>query len=216
MKSGLSLTARFFLLIIIFGNYMKYKWLIIFCISFFLLTSCQSVQDFLQIGPKTQEQETEAETSSAAQVDSAVDELLTRLPDAKTIAERLVILQEAYNLAQTGQNADQTAYILQNLNADVASLSIAITPDYQQCEYGDSFNIMVFVDSPGIMSPKHWEQLYTYYIVKLGCDHGLYISNQAERDGGTLNRNLMLPLFLQLLKMLNFCHLIFYAASFLT
>ena len=126
---------------------MKYKWLIIFCISFFLLTSCQSVQDFLQIGPKTQEQETEAETSSAAQVDSAVDEILTRLPDAKTIAERLVILQEAYNLAQTGQNADQTAYILQNLNADVASLSIAITPDYQQCEYGDSFNIMVFVDS---------------------------------------------------------------------
>lgn len=147
MKSGLSLTARFFLLIIIYGNYMRYKWLIIFCISFFLMTSCQSVQDFLQIGPKTQEQETEAETSSAAQVDSDVDVILTRLPDAKTIAERLVILQEAYNLAQTGQNADQTAYILQNLNADVASLSIAITPDYQQCEFGDSFNIMVFVDS---------------------------------------------------------------------
>ena len=37
MKSGLSLTARFFLSILILGKYMKYKWLTLLFISFFLL-----------------------------------------------------------------------------------------------------------------------------------------------------------------------------------
>ena len=124
---------------------MKYKWLTLFIISFFLFTGCQSVKDFLQIGPKTQS--SEAETASSEDISSSVDDVLDRLPEAKTIAERLVILQEAYNLALTGNDADQTAYIVQNLNADVASLTIAISPDYQHCEFGDSFNIMVYVDS---------------------------------------------------------------------
>ncbi|MBR5672028.1 MAG: hypothetical protein IKX02_01135, partial [Spirochaetales bacterium] len=103
------------------------------------------MQDWLQIGPKTQE--TEAETESTEQVASSVDEVLNRLPEAQTVAERLEILQEAYTLALTENNPDTTAYILQNLNADVSALSIAISPDYQQCEFGDSFNIMVFVNS---------------------------------------------------------------------
>ena len=124
---------------------MKYKWLTLLIILFFLLTGCQSVQDWLQIGPKTQE--TEPEAASQEQSSSSLDEVLARLPEAQTMAERLAILQEAYLLAQTEQNADQIAYIIQNLNADVASLSIAISPDYQQCEFGESFNIMVFVDS---------------------------------------------------------------------
>ena len=123
---------------------MKYKWLTLLSILFFLLTGCQSVKDWLQIGPKTQEQEA-SETSE--QVAASVDEVLNRLPEAKTVAERLEILQEAYTLALTEDNPDTTAYILQNLNADVSSLTIAISPDYQQCEFGDSFNIMVFVDS---------------------------------------------------------------------
>jgi hypothetical protein len=103
------------------------------------------VKDFLQIGPKNQE--AEAEADSTGQVAASVDEVLNRLPEAKTVAERLEILQEAYTLALTENNPDTTAYILQNLNADISSLSIAISPDYQQCEFGDSFNIMVFVDS---------------------------------------------------------------------
>ena len=123
---------------------MKYKWLTLLSILFFLLSGCQSVKDWLQIGPKTQEQEA-SETSE--QVAASVDEVLNRLPEAKTVAERLEILQEAYTLALTEDNPDTTAYILQNLNADVSSLTIAISPDYQQCEFGDSFNIMVFVDS---------------------------------------------------------------------
>ena len=125
---------------------MKYKWLTLLCISFFLLASCQSVQDWLQIGPKTQETEKEADAPEQTS-SSSLDEVLSRLPEAQTMAERLAILQEAYLLAQAEQSADQIAYILQNLNADVASLSIAISPDYQQCEFGESFNIMVFVDS---------------------------------------------------------------------
>ena len=125
---------------------MKYKWLTLLCISFFLLASCQSVQDWLQIGPKTQETEKEADAPEQTS-STSVDEILSRLPEAQTMAERLAILQEAYLLAQAEQSADQIAYILQNLNADVASLSIAISPDYQQCEFGESFNIMVFVDS---------------------------------------------------------------------
>ena len=124
---------------------MKYKWLTLLCISFFIMTGCQSVKDFLQIGPKTQE--TEADAGSGEQVASTADEVLNRLPEAQTVAERIEILQEAYTLALTEEKPDQTAYILQNLNADVSSLSIAISPDYQQCEFGDSFNIMVFVDS---------------------------------------------------------------------
>jgi hypothetical protein len=124
---------------------MKHKWLTLLSILFFLLTGCQSVKDFLQIGPKNQE--AEAEAGSTGQVAASVDEVLNRLPEAKTVAERLEILQEAYTLALTENNPDTTAYILQNLNADVSSLSIAISPDYQQCEFGDSFNIMVFVDS---------------------------------------------------------------------
>jgi len=124
---------------------MKYKWLTLLSISFFIMTGCQSVQDWLQIGPKTQE--TEAEAGSSEQIASTVDEVLNRLPEAQTVAERLEILQEAYTLALTEDKPDQTAYILQNLNADVSSLSIAISPDYQQCEFGDSFNIMVFVNS---------------------------------------------------------------------
>ena len=124
---------------------MKYKWLTLLSILYFLLTGCQSVQDWLQIGPKTQEPE--AGTESTEQVASSVDEVLNRLPEAQTVAERLEILQEAYTLALTENNPDTTAYILQNLNADVSALSIAISPDYQQCEFGDSFNIMVFVNS---------------------------------------------------------------------
>lgn len=124
---------------------MKHKWLTLLSILFFLLTGCQSVKDFLQIGPKNQE--AEAEADSTGQVAASVDEVLNRLPEAKTVAERLEILQEAYTLALAENNPDTTAYILQNLNADVSSLSIAISPDYQQCEFGDSFNIMVFVDS---------------------------------------------------------------------
>ncbi len=123
---------------------MKYKWLTILSISFFLLTGCQSVQDWLQIGPKTEES---VESAPAGEASASLDELLNRLPEAKTIAERLVILQEAYPIAQAAESPDQIAYILQNLNSDVSSLSIAISPDYQQCEFGDSFNIMVFVDS---------------------------------------------------------------------
>ena len=125
---------------------MKYKWLTLLCISFFLLASCQSVQDWLQIGPKTQETEKEADAPEQTS-STSLDEVLSRLPEAQTMAERLAILQEAYLLAQAEQSADQIAYILQNLNADVASLSVAISPDYQQCEFGESFNIMVFVDS---------------------------------------------------------------------
>ncbi len=124
---------------------MKHKWLTLLSILFFLLTGCQSVKDFLQIGPKNQE--AEAEADSTGQVAASVDEVLNRLPEAKTVAERLEILQEAYTLALAENNPDTTAYILQNLNADISSLSIAISPDYQQCEFGDSFNIMVFVDS---------------------------------------------------------------------
>lgn len=124
---------------------MKHKWLTLLSILIFLLTGCQSVKDFLQIGPKNQE--SEADAGSTGQVAASVDEVLNRLPDAKTVAERLEILQEAYTLALTENNPDTTAYILQNLNADLSSLSIAISPDYQQCEFGDSFNIMVFVDS---------------------------------------------------------------------
>ena len=125
---------------------MKYKWFTLLSILIFLLTGCQSVQDWLQIGPKTQETEKEADAPEQTS-SSSLDEVLSRLPEAQTMAERLAILQEAYLLAQAEQSADQIAYILQNLNADVASLSIAISPDYQQCEFGESFNIMVFVDS---------------------------------------------------------------------
>ena len=124
---------------------MKYKWFTLLSILIFLLTGCQSVQDWLQIGPKTQD--AEAASESSEQVASSVDEVLNRLPEAKTVAERLEILQEAYTLALTEDNPDTTAYILQNLNAEVSALSIAISPDYQQCEFGDSFNIMVFVNS---------------------------------------------------------------------
>ena len=124
---------------------MKYKWLILLSILFFLMTGCQSVKDFLQIGDKSQD--TEAEAGTEEQAASSVDDILNRLPDAKTVAERLEILQEAYTVALTDGTRDQTAYILQNLNADVASLTIAISPDYQHCEFGDSFNIMVYVDS---------------------------------------------------------------------
>ena len=123
---------------------MKYKWISLLTICFFLLTGCQSVKDFLQIGDKPQDQEQE---SGALEAASSVDEILNRLPDAKTVAERIEVLQEAYTVALTGGTPDQTAYILQNLNADVASLTVAISPDYQQCEFGESFNIMVFVDS---------------------------------------------------------------------
>ena len=125
---------------------MKYKWLTILSISFFLLTGCQSVQDVLKIGPQKKAAETEDSTASG-QSAASLDEVLNRLPEAKTIAERLVILQEAYPLAQAEESPDQVAYILQNLNSDVSSLSIAISPDYQQCEFGESFNIMVFADS---------------------------------------------------------------------
>ncbi len=124
---------------------MKYKWLTLLSITFFLFTSCQSVKDFLKIGENSKN--TETETASSEQVASTVDEVLDRLPDAKTVAERLEILQEAYTLSLAEEKPDQTAYILQNLNADISSLTIAISPDYQQCEFGDSFNIMVFVDS---------------------------------------------------------------------
>lgn len=121
---------------------MKYKWISLLTICFFMLTGCQSVKDFLQIGDKPQEQESEAQEPA-----SSVDDVLNRLPDAKTVAERLEILQEAYAVALTEGTRDQLAYIIQNLNADVSSLTIAISPDYQHCEFGESFNIMVFVDS---------------------------------------------------------------------
>lgn len=109
-----------------------------------MLTGCQSVKDFFQFGDKSQNQGQESGASEAA---SSVDDILNRLPDAKTVAERLEVLQEAYTVALTEGNADQTAYIIQNINADLSSLTIAISPDYQQCEFGESFNIMVFVDS---------------------------------------------------------------------
>ena len=125
---------------------MKYKWLTILSILFFLFTGCQSVQDFLKIGPQDKGAETE-ESAASEKSGESVDDVLNRLPEAKTIAERLVILQEAYSLALTAGTPDQTAYIIQTLNADIASITIAISPDYQQCEFGDSFNIMLFVDS---------------------------------------------------------------------
>lgn len=124
---------------------MKYKWLTLLSISFFLLTGCQSVQDWLQIGPKTQESESASE--SPEQMASSVDEALDRLPEAKTIAERLAVLQEAYTLALAANDPDQIAYIAQNINADVSTLHITVSPDYQHCEFGDSFNIMVTVQS---------------------------------------------------------------------
>ena len=124
---------------------MKYKWLILFSILFFLMTGCQSVKDFLQIGDKSQD--TEGSAGTDEQAASSVDDILNRLPEAKTVAERLEILQEAYTVALADGTRDQIAYILQNLNADVSSLTIAISPDYQHCEFGDSFNIMVYVDS---------------------------------------------------------------------
>ena len=76
---------------------MKYKWLTLLSITFFLFTSCQSVKDFLKIGENSKN--TETETASSEQVASTVDEVLDRLPDAKTVAERLEILQEAYTLS---------------------------------------------------------------------------------------------------------------------
>ena len=57
---------------------MKHKWLTLLSILFFLLTGCQSVKDFLQIGPKNQE--AEAEAGSTGQVAASVDEVLNRLP----------------------------------------------------------------------------------------------------------------------------------------
>ena len=125
---------------------MKYKWLTILSISFFLFTGCQSVKDFLQIGDSTQASEN-VESGQPEQASASLDEVLNRLPEAQTVAERLAILQEAYLQAQAENSPDQVAYILQNLNADISSLSVAISPDYQQCEFGESFNIMVFVDS---------------------------------------------------------------------
>ena len=103
---------------------MKYKWLTLLSITFFLFTSCQSVKDFFKIGENSKN--TETETASSEQVASTVDEVLDRLPDAKTVAERLEILQEAYTLSLAEEKPDQTAYILQNLNADISSLTIAI------------------------------------------------------------------------------------------
>ena len=122
---------------------MKYKWFALLSISFFLMTGCQSVKDFFKPGEKAPE----ADTETSEQVASSVDDVLNRLSDAQSIAERLEILQEAYTISLTEENADQTAYIVQNLNADISALSITVSPDYQQCEFGDSFNILVSVKS---------------------------------------------------------------------
>ena len=123
---------------------MKYKWLTLLGITFFLFTSCQSVKDFFKIGENSKNKQTETVSSEQS---ASVDEVLNRLPDAKSVSERLAILQEAYTVSIAGENKDQTAYIIQNLNAEFASLHITVSPDYQHCEFGDSFNIMVTVQS---------------------------------------------------------------------
>ncbi len=123
---------------------MKYKWISLLTICFLLLTGCQSVSDFFKSGDKTQEQTSE---SDKAQVASSAEDVLNRLPEAKTVAEHLEILQEAYTVALTEEDADQTAFILQSLQADISSLHMSINPDYQHCEFGDSFNILVTVQS---------------------------------------------------------------------
>lgn len=123
---------------------MKYKWLTLLGITFFLFTSCQSVKDFFKIGENSKNKQTEAVSSEQS---ASVDEVLNRLPDANTVSERLAILQEANTVSIAGENKDQTAYIIQNLNAELASLHITVSPDYQHCEFGDSFNIMVTVQS---------------------------------------------------------------------
>ena len=121
---------------------MRFKWISLLTICFFLFTGCQSVKDFLQIGEKSQDK---SQGTEEAQVASSVDEVLDRLPAANTVAQRLEVLQEAYTLALTEEDADQTAFIMQSINAEVSSLHITVSPDYQHCEFGDSFNILVTV-----------------------------------------------------------------------
>ena len=57
---------------------MKYKWLTLLSITFFLFTSCQSVKDFFKIGENSKNKQ--AEVSSLEQGSLTVDDVLNRLP----------------------------------------------------------------------------------------------------------------------------------------
>ena len=119
---------------------MRYKWFSLLIICSLFLTGCQSVKDFFKPGDKAQESGSELEQATS------VDDILDMLPDAQNVAERLKILQEAYTVLAE-EDADQSAFIIQSLNTELSELHISVTPDYQQCELGDSFNILVAVKS---------------------------------------------------------------------
>ena len=110
---------------------MKNKCLMFFVVAMIcvVLSGCQSVKKFFN-----QDEEKDAGPAVSAQ------EILSTLDQANNFADRISILQSAYAVEPSDS-------ILQSISAEISKISLTVSPDYEQCEYGESFNLLVAVES---------------------------------------------------------------------